>query len=73
MGPLAQLFALLNSRREFGMEQPPPVHRGLLEEESVFAPRQGLPPRSFRDPSQMGPAPPVDRGIISMMQRKGGY
>jgi len=48
-------------------EAPMRPHGGLLEQESVFAPRKGLPPRGFRDPGQAGPSPPVDKGILAQM------
>jgi len=44
-----------------------PVHGGLLEEESVFAPRRGRGPMSFRDPQQGGPQPPVDPRILAQL------
>lgn len=44
------------------------THGGMLEGESVFAPRKGVGPRPFRDPEQAGPSPPP-REQLSMMMR----
>ena len=43
-------------------------HGGMLEQESVFAPRRGQGPVPFRDPSmQAGPEPPVDPRILARL------
>ena len=55
MGPLAQLYALLQSRR-FDETPPPRPHQGLLEDRPM---PPGIGPRPFRDPMQMGPEPPT--------------
>lgn len=67
MGPIQQLFALIQqAQQEQAMQRP---HGGMLEPESVFAPRRGVGPRPFRDPEQMGPAPPTDGPIASLYRR----
>lgn len=48
----------------------PRPHGGMLEPESVFAPRRGVGPRPFRDPEQMGPAPPTDGPIASLYRKR---
>jgi len=67
MGPLATMFAQLQ-RQRFGEQAPPPPHAGMLEQESVFAPRRGqqgsIP---FRDPQQAGPEAPVDPRILARL------
>ena len=67
MGPLATMFAQLQ-RQRFGEQAPPPPHGGMLEQESVFAPRRGqqgsIP---FRDPQQAGPEAPVDPRILARL------
>jgi len=35
----------------------------------VGPPQRGLPPRNFRDPSQLGPEPPVTSPLASMFSR----
>lgn len=63
MGPIEQLFALFQqAQQEAQMRQ----HGGMLEQESVFAPRKGQPPTPYREPQQGGPAPPVTGPIASM-------
>ena len=71
MGPLAQLFAMLQRRQDMEDQMPMRQHQGMLEPESVFAPRRGIGPRPFRDPEQMGPEPPV-QGPLAVMT-KGRY
>jgi hypothetical protein len=67
MGPIQQLFALLQqAQAEQGMQKP---HAGMLERESVWAPRRGqqgsIP---MRDPRQEGPSPPMGGPLTAMYQ-----
>ena len=67
MGPIQQLMALLQqAQAEQQMQKP---HGGMLEQESVFAPRRGqqgsIP---MRDPRQEGPSPPTGGPITAMYQ-----
>ena len=66
MGPIQQLMALLQqAQAEQEMQKP---HGGMLEPESVWNPRKGQAPRSFRDPQQAGPSPPTGGPITAMYQ-----
>lgn len=75
MGPIQVLFAQALRDPEFVRmleQQGQRPHGGLLEEESVFAPRKGIGPRSFRDPQQAGPAPPMNGPIASLYRGQRG-
>lgn len=75
LGPLEQLLAAIQRQQENAYVMDPTArprpHGGLLEEESAFAPLKGIGPRSFRDPEQAGPAPPVQGPLAQMT--KGRY
>jgi hypothetical protein len=75
IGMFEQMLAEMLRRKQEQEQRP---HGGMLEQESVFAPRRGLPPRNFRDPSQGGPSPgpiskmfgsPIVRGNIDVLNR----
>lgn len=67
MGPIAQLFALLQQAQQ---EREAPPHMGLLQEDSLWNPRKGIGPRPFRDPMQGGPEPPTSGPIASLYRNR---
>ncbi len=69
-GPLAQMFALMEAKRRQGeMPDPrmPPQQQDLYSMVNSTAEPMGPPTPRFRDPDQMGPAPPTGIGPLARM------
>lgn len=73
MGPLAQLYALLQARRMEGGAQPmPPQEQDLFSMAPTSVAPEGPPTPRFRDPEQMGPAPPSRDALAAMYYLRRG-